>query len=210
MTSAQGEIPSSNVAPVDPAGVAVIPAIPPPTQPHPIDPRTGEPRPPWAVRCAATALFLSAAVTGVAVLLVYWVAAGPELGVELDRFGEASVLMGLWHTQPGSVWRVLLAIAVTVVAIVVAGVTSVVGYYSYAGYRWTRLGGLVAFGVSCLALLLNQLAWAALPLAALGAGLLWLPSTDRYFAAWHARRHPEPVYAPPVAAVHYGPLPRYR
>lgn len=168
----------------------------------PVDPRTGEPRRGWAVRLSALAFFLAAGATGVSIFWVYWDA--------VLRFAEASWLMGRFATEPGSLGRVLLAIAVTAIAIVVAGVTSVVGYYAYCGYSWTRVGGLVAVAVSCLALLLNPVAWAAPPLAAVGAGLLWLPPVSRFFASWQAVRHPEPVYAPPVSSVQYGPLPRFR
>lgn len=179
-----------------PAGAATeVPA-------HPVNPRTGEPARPWAVTVASIAFFAAAAAAGVSVLWVYWDA--------VDRFAQASWLMGQWETEPGSGWRVLLAVAVTLAAILVAAATSVVGYYAALGHRWTRIGGLVALVVSTLALLLNQAAWAAIPLAALGAGLLWLPVNRRYCEAWTRRRRPEPVYAPPVGDVFYGPLPRYR
>lgn len=169
---------------------------------HPINPRTGEPTRPWAIWAAAGCFLLAGGVTGVAIAWVYWDA--------IDRFAEASWLMGQWPTEPGSGWRVLMAIAVTLVAIAVAGVASVVGYHAWAGYHWTRIGGLVAGATASLSLLLNQLAWGTIPLSVLGAGLLWLPAAGRFFAAWHARRHPAPSFAPPTEAVIYGPVPRLR
>lgn len=179
-----------------PAESAVDPAA------HRVDPRTGEPARPWTVTTAVIALFGAAGAVGVSIFWVYWDA--------VDRFATASWLMGQWETEPGSVWRVLLAVAVTLVAVLVGTVTSVVGYYAALGYRWTRIGGLVAAAISFASLTLNQAAWAAMPLAALGAALLWLPSNRRYVEAWARRRRPEPLYAPPIGDVFYGPLPRYR
>lgn len=176
--------------------------VPSPPATYPNDPRTGEPKRPWVIWASAASFFLATGVIGVAIAWVYWDA--------VNRFAEASWLMGQWPTEPGSGWRVLLAIAVTLVAITVGGVASVVGYYGWAGYQWTRVGGLVAVALACLSLLLNQVAWAAIPLCVLGAGLLWLPAAGRFFAAWHARRHPAPTFAPPIGSVAYGPVPRFR
>lgn len=195
-------VPSAETIGAEVAAITPSEVEPPPLAAYPINPRTGEPTRPWAVWASAIAFFLATGVIGVAIAWVYWDA--------VSRFAEASWLMGQWPTEPGSVWRVLLAIAVTLVAITVGGVASVVGYHGWVGYRWTRLGGLVAVALACLSLLLNQVAWAAIPLCVLGAGLLWLPAAGRFFAACHARRHPAPTFAAPIGSVTYGPAPRFR
>lgn len=168
----------------------------------PDNPRTGEPRRPLAVALATALCWLAVAATGVSVLWVYWDA--------IFRFAQASWLMGQFQTAPGSLERVLLAIAVTVVALVIGTANAIVGYYAWTGYRWTRIAGLISAALTFGVLVLNQAGWLAIPFALIGAGLLWLPPAGAFFAAWRARRHPEQVFAPPTVGVEYGPLPRFR
>lgn len=187
-----------------PEPIATLDAPPVPVAIVPDDPRTGEPRIPWVVRIASVLSQLAVAVVIGSLLWVYWRA------VDVDGFASASWLMGQFVTEPGSLGRVLLAVAVTVIALVVCAPPAITGYYAWTGYRWTRVSGLIGAAVSFGALTLVPPAWAAIPLAAVAAGLLWLPAATRYFAAWTARRHPAEVFAPPTTDVYYGPLPRYR
>lgn len=187
-----------------PEPIATLDAPPVPVAIVPDDPRTGEPRIPWVVRIASVLSQLAVAVVIGSLLWVYWRA------VDVDGFASASWLMGQFVTEPGSLGRVLLAVAVTVIALVVCAPLAITGYYAWTGYRWTRVSGLIGAAVSFGALTLVSPAWAAIPLAAVAAGLLWLPAATRYFAAWTARRHPAEVFAPPTTDVYYGPLPRYR
>ena len=170
----------------------------------PEDPRTGEPRRPVAIILSTVACWLAVAVAGGSLLWIYWNA------VPIEGFAQASWLMGQFVTEPGSLERVLLAVAVTVIGIVIGVANAIVGYYAWVGYRWTRIAGLISAGLSFGALTLNQPAWVAIPLAVFGAALLWLPPARRFFATWQLRRHPDPVFAPPTTNVYYGPLPRYR
>lgn len=184
--------------------IAALEAPPAPVVGVTDDPRTGEPRIPWLVRIAAALCFLAVAnVTG-ALLWVYWGA------TDKFRFAEASWLMGQFPTEPGSLGRVLLAVAVTVITLVVAVPLAITGYYAWAGYRWTRVAGSIAAALSLGALTLNVWAWPVIGFAGIAAGLLWTPAAAAYFLAWHARRHPAEVFAPPVTDVTYGPLPKYR
>lgn len=130
--------------------------------------------------------------------------------VKTDRFAVASWLSGQWVTEPGSGWRVLLAVAVALIGFVVAAVNAVIGFYSFRGYSWTKIGALVAVAVSGLTLLLNQWSWSAIAASALAAIWLWLPVTAGYFARWRLLRQPENQFSEPVDRVFYGPLPRYR
>ncbi|MEA4944589.1 MAG: hypothetical protein VB080_09150 [Propionicimonas sp.] len=183
--------------------------------------RTGEPRRVWTIWIAAVAGYLATAVVAASTLWIYWNAASSaslvfdqarnEWVYSYDgaRFGQASWLMGQFHTEPGSLGRVLLAVAVTAVAILIGIGCCITAYYAYDGRRWTRWSALVALAVSALALLLNPPAWAAIGLAAVMAVAVWLPPSARYFDAWQAERHHQPVFSAAVENVYYGPLPRY-
>ena len=184
------------------APIATLSPPPPVIIGVPINPRTGEPRRPIVVAVATVLCWLAVAVTGAAVLLVYWDA--------ISHFAAASWLMGQFVTEPGSLARVLLALAVTVIAILVGTANAIVGYYAWTGYRWTRIAGLISAALTCGVLVLNQLAWFAVPAAVVGSALLWLPPAGAFFTAWRARRHPDQQFAPPTVDVIYGPLPRFR
>jgi hypothetical protein len=186
----------------DESAIATL-APPPPLVIGVLDnPRTGEPRRPWAIVAATVLCWLAVAVSGAALLWVYWNA--------ISRFAQASWLMGQFVTAPGSLERILLSVAVTVIVLIVGAANAIVGYYAWTGYRWTRIAGPISAALTFGVLVLNQPAWPAIPLAVTGAGLLWLPRAGAFFTAWHARRHPEQVFAPPTVGVAYGPLPRFR
>jgi len=185
-----------------PPTIATVAAPPAPIIGVPINPRTGEPRRPFVIILAIVLCWLAVAITAASVLWVYWDA--------ISRFAEASWLMGQFVTEKGSLERVLLAVAVTVVAIVIGTANAIVGYYAFTGYRWTRIAGVISAVLTFGALVLNQLGWYAIPAGVIGAALLWLPPATRFFLAWTARRHPQQVLAPPTVDVNYGPLPRYR
>ncbi len=109
------------------------------------------------------------------------------------------------------IWQeVLLMVGLTVAALAVVISAVITGYYAWFGHRWTRIAGIVSGVASLLVLLLNPVGWAAIPLALLGAGLLWTPRASSFFDAWQAHRHPATAFAPPLTSVQYGPLPRYR
>ncbi len=188
--------------PQAPPPIATVDAPPPRVIGVPINPRTGEPRRPLVVVLATVLCWLAVAITAGSVLWVYWDA--------ISRFAEASWLMGQFATEKGSLERVLLAVAVTVVAIIIGTANAIVGWYAFTGYRWTRIAGLISAVLTCGALVLNQLGWYAIPAGVIGAALLWLPPAKKFFLAWTARRHPEQGFAPPTIDVTYGPLPRYR
>lgn len=182
----------------------------------PLHERTGQPVRPWTVWTSAVLLFGSAAAVVVGLLLAMWQMASPwqrvsaEEWTKIDRFNVATWLTTQFPSEPASGMRVLFAILCCLIAVLVAGTAGVVGYYAFAGYRWTRIGALVALGVSLLSLLLTPIAAISIGLAALGAAPLWLPVTNRFFARWQLIRHPQVAYSAPIDQVFYGPLPRYR
>lgn len=167
-----------------------------------LSPRTGEPVRVWTIWVAAIAGYLTAAVTATATVWIYWDA--------VRHFSGASRLMGLWPTELASTERVLLAVGVTVIALLIAVPAAITGYYAWDGRRWTRWTSLVALALSVSSLLLNPLAWFAMGFAAAQAMTVWLPASKAYFDSWATVRGSAPELAPATGAVFYGPLPRYR
>lgn len=205
--------------PVDHPAAQEIATLPPApvAPPHvaPVHPRTGSPRRPWSIWLAAVLLFAAAIVTTVALGFIWWDMASPWQETtggqytKTDRFASAAWLAGAFTAPQGSWVRVALAIAVTAIVFLIAAVSTVVAYYAFAGYRWTRIGGLVAIAVSLMSLTLTPLAWAAIGCAAVGASALWLPATRRFFDSWLRLRHPEASFSAPVDQVLYGPVRRF-
>jgi len=178
--------------------------IAPPTNPEAqeLDPATGEPVRPIAVGVGAALSWLSVAASAASLVWTYWVA--------VYNFAGASWLFGQFPTAPGELLRVGLAVGLTIAVLLAMIANIIVGFYAWTGYRWSRVAGLIGAGLSVALLLGGRLGWVAIPLAFVGAGLLWLPASRRYFDAWQRLRHPSVEYAPPTRDVVYGPLERYR
>ena len=181
----------------------------------PLSERSGQPVRPWTIWTSATLLFAGAIAVTVGLLLAMWAMASPyqregDGWTKVDRYNEATWLTAQFPSEPATGWRVFFAILCCVIAVLVAGAASVVGYYAFAGYRWTRIGALVALGISLLSLLLTPIAAISIGLVALGSIPLWLPASRRFFARWQVIRHPQIAYSEPIENVFYGPLPRYR
>lgn len=189
---------------VVPAAGEIATLVAPPLAPDAmvLDPATGEPARPISVGVGAALSWLSVAASAASLLWTYWVA--------VDNFAGASWLTRQFVTEPGAMLRIGLITGLTVAVLMAMIANTIVGFYAWTGYRWTRIAGLIGAGLSLLLLLGGRLGWAAIPLAMAGAGLLWLPSARRYFDDWWRVRHPSIDFAPPTRDVHYGPLPRYR
>lgn len=167
-----------------------------------IDPRTGEPRRPVAVGAASVLLHLGIGVVAAGLMWAFW--------LSIDTFEQAAWLNQVVPTEPGALLRVLMVTALFTITMLIAVASVIAGHYAWHGYGWAQRAGVVAAGVSLLALMINPLAaWGILPIVA-GAGLLWLPSARPFFDRWHARRHPVPPPVAEASEVFYGPLPRYR
>lgn len=168
----------------------------------PLDPRTGEPRRPWAVRAATGALYLGGALVIAGLLQAMW--------LSVDAFAEAAWLHRVIATGPGDLVRVALVTGTTVVALIVTAAAVITAHYAWWGYDWTRWAGLVAVALAPLTLMVNPLAAAGIAPIALGAGLLWLPTARTFRERWRALRRPPRPEAAVAGDVFYGPLPRYR
>ena len=216
-STATAVLPPSSATDVVPGEIQTLAARPaqPPTL-APLSARNGQPVRPWTIWVAAGLLFSAAAAVTIGLLIAMWTMAspfqqvGPQEWTKDDRFNQATWLTTWFPSEPATGWRVFFAITCCVIAVLVAGTAAVVGYYAFAGYRWTRFGALAALVVSLLSLLLNLVAAISIALVALAAIPLWLPASTRFFARWHLVRHPQVAYTEPIENVFYGPLPRYR
>lgn len=168
----------------------------------PVNPKNGEPKRPASVWIGSIACLLAVGVTASSLLWTYW--------NEIGNFTRAAWLLGRFGEHPDILTQVLLSVGITAIALLVGVSNAITGYYAWAGYDWTRVAGVISGVLSFAVLLFNPIGWAAVPLAVVGAGLLWLPSSRAFFTAWNARRHPGVEFAPPVEQVLYGPLPKYR
>jgi hypothetical protein len=105
---------------------------------------------------------------------------------------------------------IVMVLTIGAIGALVATSAGAIAYNSWSGRRWTRIGGIVAFAISALTILLNPLAMVAMIPVAVGAGLLWLPKVGLYFAAWGAIRTAPAMRRGWAENVRYGILPRYR
>jgi len=88
-----------------------------------------------------------------------------------------------------------MVLTIGAIGALVATAAGAMAYNAWNGRRWTRIGGIVAFAISALTILLNPLAMVAMAPIAIGAGLLWLPQIGRYFSAWGTIRTAPPFDA---------------
>ncbi|MCL1838512.1 MAG: hypothetical protein FWG47_04245 [Propionibacteriaceae bacterium] len=160
-----------------------------------------EPKRPMLAWVVLLLSFLAIGSLIASVLGAFWLA--------IDRFQQASWITNLIPTDYGSLWRIPLAAAITVLGLIPSISAAISGYYAFAGYRWARVATCITFILSGMGVLLNIIAFPAIALTALAAVFAWLPPMNRYYAAWYAIRHREPVFADSVNNVYYGPLPRY-
>lgn len=170
------------------------------TSVHPV---TGEPRRPWSIWAAVAASYAGVATVVVGVLVAFF------HSKDVTQFAGAAWINGIVTTEPGSLIRVAMVTGLFAVMLLISAGAVIAGYYAWCGYSWTRRASLVAVGVSLLSLLGNL--WMALCIAplAVAAGMIWLPKSRAFFAAWHARRHPAQRTPVGEHEVFYGPLPRY-
>ena len=165
--------------------------------------RTGQPRRHPLMITANVFLYAGAATGLVSYAVCWWQA------IHVHSWPTASRLILLMNPSPGSLKSIIAAVLMTLAALIVVAAPSIAAFQSWNGHRWSRSVAVGAFVLSFLGLLLNQIAWAAPPLVAIGTILLWLPPVGRYFDNWQLFRTPDPQLRELAADVSYGPLPRY-
>ena len=171
----------------------------------PLSEATGQPRRDPVMLVGMGLLYASAAAGALSYAKFWWVA------IHIKNWLGSSKLIAATHPDPWSLAAVLWTTLITVVALLFVSATAVAGFQAWNGYRWSRIVAAVAAGLTLAApLMINDLGWLALALAALGAGVLWLPQVSRYFRHWTAFRTPpakQPVW---YESVSYGPEARFR
>ncbi|MGJ6980326.1 hypothetical protein ACSDQ9_07315 [Aestuariimicrobium soli] len=192
--------------PHQPAGPKQIETLPPldELQPAiPVSEATGQPRRAPMMLVAIGFLYASSVASAAALVKVWW-----DM-IHLHSF-PTSIRMVEWAKPDSwSLTAVLLAVAAAGAGAVMVAAPAIAAFNAWNGHKWSRIAALVAVALSCLAILLNDWAYVAIPLAAVGAGWLWLPAVTRYFALWQAFRATPDVYPRDLRNVHYGPEPRY-
>ncbi|MDR1791019.1 MAG: hypothetical protein LBR20_05105 [Propionibacteriaceae bacterium] len=162
---------------------------------------TDSPRPPVSIWIGCLAFFAAIAVEFAGTLWCFWLAT--------DDYVNSSFLTS-WIGEVDVLFQVLLVTALAIVVVLVGASSGIAGFYGLKGYRWARVAGVIAFGVSALALFGSYITWSAIGFTLIGMVCYWLPPSIRYFAAWELLRYPPPTPAPVIPAVEYGPLPKYR
>jgi len=112
--------------------------------------------------------------------------------------------------DPVSFLTIVMVLTIGAIGALVATAACAIAYNAWNGRRWTRIGGIVAFAISALTILLNPVAMVAMIPIAIGAGLLWVPQVSRYLAAWSTIRTSPAMRRGWAQNVMYGILPRYR
>lgn len=183
--------------------IGVLPPTPPGVSSYPVSPRTGEPARPVFLGVAVGLLLAGAAVAAAGLVKVLWDAA------TVTRYHTAARVLEWTKPNPVSFLTIVMVLTIGAIGAAVVTAAAAIAYNAWNGRTWTRIGGIVAFAVSLLTILLNPLAMVAMAPIAVGAGMLWLPQVGSYFAVWRLIRVSPQIRHGWAENVTYGPLPRY-
>lgn len=170
----------------------------------PISEATGQPIRDKVMLIGAGFLYASSAVSAAALAWAWW------RMINIESFHQSVKLLEMTTPRPGSWQSVVYAILICAIGAAMVTAPALAAFNAWNGHKWSRIAGAVAVGVSLLAFLMNTLAWVAVPLAMIGAAVLWLPQVTTYFNQWARFRAVPPPEPLPFREVEYGPLPRYR
>jgi cation transport ATPase len=171
---------------------------------YPVSPRSGEPQRPVVLAVSTGLLVVGAVVSSVGLVKVLWDAA------TVTGYHTAARVLEWTKPDPVSFLTIVMVLTIGAIGAVVATAAGAIAYNAWNGRRWARIGGIVAFALSGLTYLLNNVAMIAMIPIAIGAGLLWLPVIGRYLAAWAVIRTAPAMRRGWAQNVMYGILPRYR
>jgi hypothetical protein len=171
---------------------------------YPVSARTGEPARPVLLGFSVGLLVAGAVISSVGLVKVLWDAA------TVTGYYTAARVLEWTKPNPVSFLTIVMVLTIGAIGALVATAAGAIAYNAWNGRRWSRIGGIVAFAISALTILLNPLAMVAMAPIAIGAGLLWLPQIGRYFSAWGTIRTAPAVRRGWATNVVYGILPRYR
>lgn len=185
--------------------IATLPPIPKPEQLIPISEATGQPRRHPLVVAAVIVGYLSAAATAAMYGWSWWRA------VHQDTFLASARLLAWVNPPPGKWLALTLVSALAAYAALMAAAPAIIGFNTWNGHRWTRIGSLVALAITIGgAVMFTDLGWIAVGFAVILTVLVWVPPVATYFTHWERFRAGPPKRPRPTGDVFYGPLPRYR
>ncbi len=170
----------------------------------PISGSTGQPRR-GKVMVVGMGFLYASAISALASLAKAWWDT-----IHVATWPHSIRLYDLANVPPGSWQSVLLVVAMGLIGAAMVTVPAIAGFNAWNGYRWSRIVGIVAVPVSGLAWFMNPVAWIALPLAVIGATILWTRPVTRYYGHWEQFRGGEPRRPVEYTQVVYGPLSRFR
>ncbi len=185
--------------------IATLPPLPVLNGKEKLSPRTGEPPRPWNVAAALVSGCLAAAATAVTYGHHWWRAAHPETYLNSAR------LISWVNPAPGKWLSLTLEGVLAILAFLVAAAPPWAAFQGWNGWRISRIGTLVALGLTGLGtLLFSNLGFVAVALTLVSSTLLWLPATAKFCDAFDNHRSvTRKTWRRPQNIV-YGRLPRYR
>jgi len=177
-----------------------------------LDPATGEPARGATIALAYAALLAAGCAAAAGLGLTWWRA------IHMDTFPVSARLVEWTHPNPGSPASIGIAIAVMATGVILTAAPVLAGYLGWVGRPAARWWALAAVAVGALTLLITpngplvqwgNVGWLTVPLALIGAILVWLPASQRRLRDWQTFRAPRSP-APPGTRVAYGRLEQFR
>lgn len=149
----------------------------------------------------AAGLYLVAAITAAAALLITW-----WQSIHMRTFIQATNLMTWAHPRPGSLASVLLATTMMCIAAAMVAMPGILAVNTWLGRRWVRWGAIGGIAVGCTAVTLNWVSWVGMPFLVTAGVMVWLPPVRRWMDSLHPVLEQGPCSVGPVK---YGRVPQH-
>lgn len=149
----------------------------------------------------AAGLYLTAAVTAAAALLIAW-----WQSIHMQTFIQATNLMTWTHPRPGSLASVLLATAMMSIAAAMVAMPGILAVNTWLGRRWVRWGAIGGVAVGCAAVTLNWVSWIGMPFLIAAGVMVWLPPVRRWMDSLRPVTHEAER---PTFPMRYGRVPQH-
>ena len=149
----------------------------------------------------AAGLYLAAAVTAAAALLIAW-----WQSIHMQTFIQATNLMTWTHSRPGSLASVLLATAMMSIAAAMVAMPGILAVNTWLGRRWVRWGAIGGVAVGCAAVTLNWVSWIGMPFLIAAGVMVWLPPVRRWMDSLRPVTHEAER---PTFPMRYGRVPQH-
>lgn len=149
----------------------------------------------------AAGLYLAAAVSAAAALLIAW-----WQSIHMQTFIQATNLMTWTHPRPGSLASVLLATAMMSIAAAMVAMPGILAVNTWLGRRWVRWGAIGGVAVGCAAVTLNWVSWIGMPFLIAAGVMVWLPPVRRWMDSLRPVTHEAER---PTFPMRYGRVPQH-